>query len=82
VKQIVTAVAEQLGNTPTVCRKSYIHPAVIDGYMADRLPESLSRRVRDLRRAFGAEPAVLEARLLAGVEKAVRAYLEEAARAA
>jgi DNA topoisomerase-1 len=25
-------VAEQLGNTPTVCRSSYIHPRVIDAY--------------------------------------------------
>ena len=28
----VKHVAEQLGNTPTVCRSSYIHPAVIDAY--------------------------------------------------
>jgi DNA topoisomerase-1 len=28
----VKRVAEQLGNTPTVCRSSYIHPAVIDSY--------------------------------------------------
>lgn len=33
--------ASQLGNTPTVCRSSYIHPAVIqcytDGQLAERL---------------------------------------------
>jgi DNA topoisomerase-1 len=28
----VKHVAEQLGNTPTVCRTSYIHPTVIDAY--------------------------------------------------
>ncbi|HET9476806.1 MAG TPA: DNA topoisomerase IB [Dehalococcoidia bacterium] len=28
----VRAVAEQLGNTPTVCRKCYVHPAIIDAY--------------------------------------------------
>jgi DNA topoisomerase-1 len=28
----VKRVAEQLGNTPSVCRSSYIHPAVIDSY--------------------------------------------------
>jgi DNA topoisomerase-1 len=28
----VKVVAEQLGNTPAVCRSSYIHPKVIDAY--------------------------------------------------
>ncbi len=26
-------VAKQLGNTPTICRKCYVHPAVIDAYL-------------------------------------------------
>jgi DNA topoisomerase-1 len=30
-------VASALGNTPTVCRKSYIHPAVLDGYLQRKL---------------------------------------------
>lgn len=30
IKAAVIEVAEQLGNTPTICRKSYIHPAVVD----------------------------------------------------
>lgn len=29
-KEILVEVARQLGNTPAVCRKSYIHPAVLD----------------------------------------------------
>jgi DNA topoisomerase-1 len=32
VVQAVKRVAEQLGNTPSVCRGSYIHPAVISSY--------------------------------------------------
>jgi DNA topoisomerase-1 len=28
----VTAVARELGNTPAICRKSYVHPAVVDAY--------------------------------------------------
>jgi DNA topoisomerase-1 len=28
----VRAVAEQLANTPAVCRKCYVHPAIIDAY--------------------------------------------------
>lgn len=30
----VRIVAERLRNTPTVCRSSYIHPAVLDAYAA------------------------------------------------
>ncbi len=32
--QVVKEVATQLGNTPTVCRRCYIHPAVFEGHLA------------------------------------------------
>jgi DNA topoisomerase-1 len=35
--QIIKRVAQQLGNTPAVCRKSYIHPAVIENYLSGSL---------------------------------------------
>lgn len=31
-------VAQRLGNTPAVCRKCYVHPAVTEGFLAGRLP--------------------------------------------
>jgi DNA topoisomerase-1 len=34
----VKAVAGVLGNTPAVCRKAYIHPAVLEAYEAGELP--------------------------------------------
>lgn len=37
LKEVVGEVAQVLGNTPAVCRKSYIHPAVVDSFMAKRL---------------------------------------------
>jgi len=38
-------VAERLGNTPAICRKAYVHPAVIETYMRlRRLPPSQNRR--------------------------------------
>jgi DNA topoisomerase-1 len=37
----VKAVAGLLGNTPTVCRSSYVHPAVFELYAAGRLGEVL-----------------------------------------
>jgi DNA topoisomerase-1 len=33
VVQAIKIVAEQLGNTPAVCRKSYVHPAVLNRYV-------------------------------------------------
>ncbi|MGN6357901.1 MAG: DNA topoisomerase IB [Novosphingobium sp.] len=37
IKAAVSAVSSILGNTATVCRKCYIHPAVIEGYVAGEL---------------------------------------------
>lgn len=37
----VKAVAGLLGNTPTVCRSSYVHPAVIELYQSARIAEVL-----------------------------------------
>jgi DNA topoisomerase-1 len=34
VVQAIQSVAEQLGNTPSVCRKCYVHPAVLESYMS------------------------------------------------
>ncbi len=44
VVRTVEAVAKMLGNTPSVCRKCYIHPAVFDGYLDGSLMESLAAR--------------------------------------
>jgi DNA topoisomerase-1 len=35
----VKQVASVLGNTPAVCRKSYIHPAVGDAFLAGLVPK-------------------------------------------
>ncbi len=37
IKQAIDIVAQKLGNTPAVCRKCYIHPFVLDGYMKGRM---------------------------------------------
>lgn len=31
------SVADQLGNTPAICRKSYVHPALIDAFLTGEL---------------------------------------------
>jgi DNA topoisomerase-1 len=52
VVRAIEAVAGVLGNTPAVCRKSYIHPAVLecymDGSMDARLAGSVTPAVRRL----------------------------------
>jgi len=71
VVQAIEAVAGVLGNTRAVCRKSYIHPAILDSYMDGSMLETLSRRARQaLRRKGGklradeyAALAILEQRL-------------------
>jgi DNA topoisomerase-1 len=35
---VFRSVARRLGNTPSVCRKSYVHPAVLAGFSAGTLP--------------------------------------------
>jgi len=46
----IKRVAENLGNTPTVCRSSYIHPAVIDAYCKGlTIAEFEPRRKRHIR---------------------------------
>ena len=40
----IESVAARLGNTPTICRKCYIHPAVIDAYLEGSMIDTLQRR--------------------------------------
>jgi DNA topoisomerase-1 len=50
-KNIVRAierVAERLGNTPSICRKCYIHPVVLDAYIDGSLAATLEQRAEDL----------------------------------
>ena len=44
VKHAIGAVAKILGNTPAVCRKCYIHPAVLETYLSGSMIEGLKRK--------------------------------------
>ena len=37
VKRVLCEVARKLGNTPAICRKSYVHPVVIETFLAGAL---------------------------------------------
>lgn len=45
VVQAIKQVAAKLGNTPSVCRKCYVHPAVLDHYMSGAMLEGVKRKV-------------------------------------
>ncbi|HBI44809.1 MAG TPA: hypothetical protein DDY78_18440 [Planctomycetales bacterium] len=42
----VEATARRLGNTVAVCRKCYIHPAVVEAYLDGSLAEAFSKPMR------------------------------------
>jgi DNA topoisomerase I len=46
VLEAIKTVAVRLGNTPSVCRKCYVHPAVVECYMAGELVKGKSRPTR------------------------------------
>lgn len=69
INDAIEAVSRTLGNTKAICRKCYVHPAVIETYLAG----SLRERVRDM--AEAADEA--SAGTLTTRERAVLTFLEE-----
>ena len=63
VVRALERVARDLGNTPTVCRKGYVHPAVIDTYLGGGLPQPRSVRARSSPYALRCEEAAVLALL-------------------
>ena len=45
VVQAIKEVAARLGNTPSVCRKCYVHPAVLDSYLGGAMIKTVTARV-------------------------------------
>jgi DNA topoisomerase-1 len=71
IVRAIETVAEKLGNTPSVCRKCYVHPAVLDSYMDGTMVEGLLARaeqklaedLQDLQPEEAAVLAMLQQRL-------------------
>jgi DNA topoisomerase-1 len=78
IVQAIEAVAKRLGNTKAVCRRCYIHPAVITHYMDGSLLQTLNRRLKKeltqsvhrLSREESAVLALLQQRLKRGAQGA------------
>ena len=72
IKVAIAAVAKILGNTPTVCRKCYVHPVVLESYLdgdmieglRQKTEEALSEKLEDLRAEEAAVMSFLQAKLV------------------
>jgi len=47
IKTAISAVAKVLGNTPAICRKCYVHPAVLDTYLDQKSIDGLKAMADD-----------------------------------
>lgn len=74
VVRAIENVAKKLGNTPSICRKCYVHPAVVESYLEGSFAELLEQRVQD--------ELVSELHALSGEEAAVLALLRQRLREA
>jgi DNA topoisomerase I len=78
IVKAIEAVASKLGNTRSICRKCYIHPAVIDAYLDGTMLRNLKPR-RTKASAAGLRPeeamvvALLQQRLIRECEEGKRA---------
>jgi len=69
IVQAIEHVAKKLGNTPTICRKCYVHPDVISSYLDGMTAGRLKEQVRD--------NLVQEMHALSPEEAAVLALLQQ-----
>ena len=75
VRAAIEGVAARLGNTPTICRKCYVHPEVLNGYLQgdllleirDQVEAELRDSLAELKPEEAAVLTFLEARLTNGV---------------
>ncbi len=78
VVHAVEAVSQMLGNTPAICRKCYIHPAIFDGYLDGSLLEALKRRADDQLAQPGSGLTAEEAAVTAFLSRRLADRIEEA----
>jgi len=81
IVRAIESVAEKLGNTPSVCRKCYVHPVVLDAYLdgavlevlRERTEKELSEDLHSLQPEEAAVLAMLQQRLRHEQEQAAQA---------
>jgi DNA topoisomerase I len=78
IRTAIESVASRLGNTPTICRKCYIHPHILDSYLKgglllqvkDAVESELSEDLSRLRPEEAAVLGLLQAHLSAAEDEA------------
>lgn len=90
VRTAIERVAARLGNTPTICRKCYVHPEVLQAYaeggllleVKEQVEEELRGDIAALKPEEAAVLALLEARLNRNLEDDLKKSLQAARRKA
>lgn len=73
IVQAIESVAARLGNTPSVCRKCYVHPAVINSYLDFGTIDVVGQRAEQAMRAGLAKLRPEEASVLTLLQQRVKA---------
>jgi DNA topoisomerase-1 len=56
-QEVVAVVATHLGNTPAVCRSSYIHPTILSDWMDGTFTDKWIKATMDKKQTSGLEKA-------------------------
>lgn len=75
IKEVLEAVADRLGHTPTICRTSYVHPQLLEDFIANRF--TLARAIqRRLPPRIGEPGEAIAIDALRAIEPVVARYLD------
>jgi DNA topoisomerase-1 len=72
VRSAIESVATRLGNTPTICRKCYVHPEIFQCYLDGELVRSLRRKIESELTSRLSELSAAEAATLALLHRRLR----------
>ena len=64
INTAIKAVAKILGNTPAICRKCYVHPAVLENYLDQKSIDGLKQTTEDALEKEDVDPRSSEAAIL------------------
>lgn len=86
IVRAIESVAEKLGNTPSICRKCYVHPAVLEAYLdgavLDVLRERTEKKLQEDLHALAPEEAAVLAMLQQRLRREQEAERKPAAKRA